>query len=111
MHGETISRWVNQLDGLLLRCFVCALLATLSFVHATCRIYGRGCKTCFIVVGRCPWDSWNAWFVGLHACMLEELPHCIPRNIPGKGEVLHPGAGGNDRSQLMVLVCCIWFHG
>ena len=46
-------------------------------------------------------------------CMhvFEELPHCIPRSIPGKGEVLHSGAGGNRRSQLMVLACCIWFCG
>ena len=43
---------------------------------------------CFIVALRCPWDSWDAWFIGLHACTLEELPHCIPRSIPGKGEVL-----------------------
>ena len=48
---------------------------------------------------------------GLHACTLEELPHHIPRSIPGKGEVLHSGAGGNHRSQLMVLACCVWFHG
>ena len=36
MHGEPISRWVNQLDGSLLRCLVHALLTTLSFVHVTC---------------------------------------------------------------------------
>ena len=50
-------------------------------------------------------------FIGLHACSLEELPHHIPRSIPGKGEVLHSGTGGNHRSQLMVFACSIWFHG
>ena len=35
MHGETISRSVNQLDGLLLRCFVHALPTTLSFMRIT----------------------------------------------------------------------------
>ena len=35
MHGETISRWVNQLDGSLFRCFVHVLLTTLSFIHVT----------------------------------------------------------------------------
>ena len=36
MHGETISRWVNQQDGSLLRCFVHVLLTALSFMHITC---------------------------------------------------------------------------
>ena len=36
MHGETIFRWVNQLDGSLLKCFVHALLTTLSFMHINC---------------------------------------------------------------------------
>ena len=27
--------------------------------------------------------------------LLEELPHCILSTMPGNGEVLHSGAGGN----------------
>ena len=87
MHGEmTVSRWVNRLDGLLLRCFVCALLTTLSFMHITCAHIWKRMQNMFHCCMKMSMGVWGCLVYYIAYMYVGRIAPSHTRSIPGKGE-------------------------